>query len=1232
MRKPMLSAILLASFAALLALPGSAAAASPWWQLSSGSRPSVINPGSARDEVQELTVEATGGTYTLTSYSDVENSFSPPPHETTAPIPFNASAAALRTALEALPIVGPGGVTVTGGPAPASPYTITFTGFLARQPVPILSVDSTKLTGGAKRATVTELSKGRPDGYVVLGAENLGNATVEGQLSPVTIADALPAGLKPLGITATASLATEPASAFGIGAHPFLPCAPLPELRCELNRALLPFDFVEIRIAVEVLSGAESGEQNELAISGGATAAASLRRPLTYGEQTPFGFEDFRASLEAEGGTLDARAGAHPFQFTTTVAINQARDESDIGLVGEIPKTEPAALAKDVYTKLPPGLIGNPTPFAACSLAQFLVELRTVENACPQQSALGIASVTVNEPALFGQIVFTMPLFNLEPYFGEPARLGFFVSTAGLPVLLGTSLRSGAGEGAVPGQSEDYGLDVNALNITQHAGLTSARITVWGTPGAKSHESMRGWGCLSATHGVAASERPACLPAEEAHPPAFLTMPSTCAAPLQTSVEADAWIDPKPLGQGVSSLPSEALPSLKGCNQLPFTPTIHAEPTSNAATSPTGFNFDLYLKDEGFTNSEGRAESELKKAVVTLPQGFTTNPSVAEGLKACSRAEYNATTLQPGSGCTEESKIGLVEVESPAVRQTVKGSLFVAKQRENPNDNLLTLYMVLRNPELGVLAKQALKVIPDPVTGQLTTELDNIPQLPISHFHLAFRPGQRSPLITPPACGQYTVKADLYPYSEPNAPLHKESSFQITEGPEGLPCPSGGLPPFHPGLEAGSQNNAAGHYSPFYIHMTRKDSEQEITHFSIKLPPGVLGKLAGIPFCSDAQIAAAKAREHEGGGQEELNAPSCPAASEIGHTLVGTGVGNVLAYAPGKVYLAGPYHGSAISVAAITAGVVGPFDLGTVVVREALRVNPETGEVFVDATGSDPIPHIVDGIATHLRDIRVYMDRPEFVLNPTGCEPTSTASTLLGSGLDFSSEADDRPVTVSSPYQAADCAALAFKPKLSLKLKGGTKRGGHPSFSATLRMKGSGESNIKRAQVTLPGSEFLANAHIKTICTRVQFRAEACPAGSIYGHASATTPILSEPLTGPVFLRSSEHELPDLVAELKNGEITIDLVGHIDSLNGRIRNTFEAAPDAPVKTFTLTMQGAKKGLLENSTNLCKGTHRAIADFTAHNGKVSDFNPPLVANCPKARKAKGKAHKQKHRAG
>ena len=318
-------------------------------------------------------------------------------------------------------------------------------------------------------------------------------------------------------------------------------------------------------------------------------------------------------------------------------------------------------------------------------------------------------------------------------------------------------------------------------------------------------------------------------------------------------------------------------------------------------------------------------------------------------------------------------------------------------------------------------------------------------------------------------------------------------------------------------------------------------------------------------------------------------------------------MGATLAQAPGHIYLAGPFHGDQISVVAITAAKVGPFDLGTVVVRDGLKINPETGEVFVDAQGSDPIPHIIDGIPTHLRTIRIYMDRPEFVLNPTSCDPTSTASTVLGSGKDFVSEADDQPVTVSSPFQAADCASLGYKPALKLSLKGSTKRGGTPAFKAVLTPR-PGDANTGRAQVTLPHSEFLDNAHIGTVCTRVQFAegnvpGEKCPAASLYGHAKAITPILAEPLEGPVYLRSTgtgagHHLLPDLVAALHNNQVDFDLVGHVEGVHGGISNTFETVPDAPVTQFTLEMEGGSKGLLENSTNLCAaqpcrgGLHRA----------------------------------------
>jgi hypothetical protein len=670
---------------------------------------------------------------------------------------------------------------------------------------------------------------------------------------------------------------------------------------------------------------------------------------------------------------------------------------------------------------------------------------------------------------------------------------------------------------------------------------------------------------------------------------------------------------------------------MTGCPRLGFTPTISAAPTTKAANSPTGLDFSLDVHDEGLTNpsEEAVANSDIRKAEVTLPEGFSINPSIAEGLNVCTEADLARETAssEAGAGCPNASKIGTVEVETPLLDENVNGALYQAAPYENPFHNLITLYVVIKNPTLGIKVVQPLKVVPNPVTGRLTTIAEEMPQLPFSHFRLHFREGARSPLASPPSCGTFNAEATLTPWSG-GAPVTTTSAFQIISGPESRPCPSGGLPPFHPGLVAGTLNNAAGRFSPFNVRLFRTDSEQEITHFSIKLPPGVLGKLAGIPFCSDAAIAAAKARTGPHGGQEELDSPSCSAASQIGHTLVGSGVGSALAYAPGKLYLAGPYHGSALSFVAITAAKVGPFDLGTVVVRDALRIDPETAEVFVDATGSDPIPHIIQGVPVHLRDIRVYTDRPNFVLNPTSCKRTSTASTLLGSGLDFGSEADDRPVTVSTPFQAADCAALPFKPRLSLKLKGGTKRGSHPALKATLAMNGIGEAGVARAEVILPKSEFIENAHFNTICTRVQFKlgahpGEQCPPGSIYGRAVAKTPILSEPLEGPVFLRSSEHQLPDVVASLHNGQIDVVLDGHVDSVKGRLRNTFESTPDAPVESVVISLLGGKKGLFVNSTNLCKGTHSAEANFTGQNGKVSDSKPVLrPLGC------KGKAKKQK----
>jgi hypothetical protein len=934
-----------------------------------------------------------------------------------------------------------------------------------------------------------------------------------------------------------------------------------------------------------------------------ATAIAALCLPAAA--QADFGVKSFDVTFTGEDGANAPQAGAHPFAMTTSIFFKTTPGKNKDGGDADYPDGD----TKDLTIAQMPGLVGDPTAIPPCPNALFFADT----SSCPRASVLGTTDTFVG-----GAFFARDEVYNLDPPPGVAQKIGFVVlDITPVTVNLGVS------------PDPPYNVLAKLTNVPNVLPFTGSELTLWGVPADPAHDAARGG--------------PANFP-----PLPYLTVPRACEGPLETSYETDSWQDPGALLPGGApdlSDPAWVTGSVFthddadppnpqgfiGCGKLGFNPSISAQPTTKAASSPTGLDFSLDATDEGLTNPKAgaTAQSDIRKVLVTLPEGMSANPSLAEGLEVCTEAQLaqeNAFS-EAGAGCPDASKIGTVEVETPLLEEDVDGALFIAKPYENPFGSLLALYIVIKNSNLGILVKQPLKVEPDPVTGQLATVAEDLPQLPFSHFRLHFREGARSPLVSPPSCGPHEVRALLYPWAG-GAPVESTSTFQIISGSNEGPCPSGGLPPFKPGLIAGTINNRAGSFSPFNLRMSRSDSEQEITHFSIKLPPGVVGKLAGVSTCSDAAIAAATARAGSLGGHEELASPSCPASSYVGRTLVGSGVGPALAYAPGNVYLAGPYHGAPLSIVAITAGVVGPFDIGTVVVREALRIDPETAEVFIDATGSDPIPHIIQGIPVHLRDIRVYTDRPEFVLNPTGCEPTSTASTVLGSGLDFASPADDNPVVVSTRFQAADCAALPFHPELSFKLVGSTKRGGNPSLRAHVAMNGIGEAAIRYAQVALPRSEFLDNAHIGTICTRTQFRqgnipGENCPAASVYGHVSALTPILDGPLSGPIYLRSSEHELPDLVAALHHEEINVALVGRVDSVKGGgIRNTFEFVPDAPVTSADFVFDGAAKGLLQNSTNLCRSTNKVKVLLKAHSGKRFQYQTPLKpTGCKKGAKKK-----------
>jgi hypothetical protein len=701
----------------------------------------------------------------------------------------------------------------------------------------------------------------------------------------------------------------------------------------------------------------------------------------------------------------------------------------------------------------------------------------------------------------------------------------------------------------------------------------------------------------------------------------FLTLPRNCDGPELTVFETNSWQEPAKMIFGSAITHDDSVPpnpqGFTGCGSLDFSPQIFSQPTTDSAETGTGLDFDITFHDEGLKNPEGIAQSDIKKTVVTLPEGVTVNPSIGEGLRVCTPADYERESLKVafGEGCPNASKIGTVSVDTPLLANPIGGSVYLAQQddptspgQENPFDSLIAFYIAIKDEAEQILVKVPAKVEPDPLTGQLVTTVEDIPQVPFSRFNFHFREGQRAPLVSPPNCGTYETKAELTPWARPSEVLTTTSSFKVTRGIGGGPCPSGGVPPFHPRFQAGAVNNQAGAFSPFLMRLQRADGEQDMTKFSSILPPGELGSLKGVEKCSDAAIESAKSKT----GRQEIASPSCPANSLIGHTTAGAGVGSALTYVGGQLYLGGPYKGDPLSVVSVTPAVAGPFDAGTVVVRLALTLNSKTAEVEVDGQNSDPIPHILKGIVLKVRDLRVNVDRPNFTLNPTSCDESSVKGKLFGSYLDVFSPTDDVPFDLSARYQAANCLNLGFKPKLDLKLKGGTKRGGHPGLTATYTPR-PGDANLEGLVVRLPRSAFLDQAHIRTICTRVQFAVDACPKGAQYGFIKAWTPLLDEPLAGPVWLRSSSHKLPDMVFDLK-GLVDVEVSTRIDSQKGGIRASLESAPDAPITKVVLQMQGGKKGLIVNSRDLCAGKSKANVEFAGHNGKEVKANPVMRADC------------------
>jgi hypothetical protein len=929
-------------------------------------------------------------------------------------------------------------------------------------------------------------------------------------------------------------------------------------------------------------------------VAGLATAAVLLAAAaLAPAAEADFEFlpgnEGFSAAPLGEGGAPETQAGSHPVALTMSAGFTPAPSgpfsEGDL---------------RDLSFELPPGLIENPTAVPLCSQAAFHVprvspwETSLSGESCPDRAQVGTLAV---RSSYGGGQTRTFGIFNLQPPPGAPSELG--ANPYGAPIIFVPKIRQADGE---------YGLTLETKDVSQLTDVSALTLTIWGTPWSILHNAQRG-DCLNEAEpefgwAKCSVGRPA---RTENIPRAYLTMPTGCEGPLTFTARADSWQEP-----GEVTRTSQA-PGMGECESLAFEPQPQAQLSDPRASSPSGYIFDINVDTSGVTDPKRRAPTPVRKAVVTLPEGVTINPSVGAGLGVCTPEQYAAETASslPGEGCPNPSKIGDFQVFSPLFAGPLEGSLFLAAPYDNQFGSLMAIYLVAKSIDRGVLVKVAGEVDADPQSGSLTATFDRLPQLPYSRLEIHFREGQRSPLATPASCGPIATAAKLTPWR--NAALVKPYSLpaQIGAGYGGGPCPQG-LAPFAPEAKGGMLNSRAGAYTPFYLHLTRNVTEQEIVSYSATLPPGLLGKIAGVPYCSDADIEAARQKT----GVEELEHPSCPAASKIGHTTAGYGVGTALTYAPGALYLAGPYRGSSFSVVAIDSALVGPFDLGTVIVRSAIRIDPTTAQASIDATGTDPIPHIVKGIPIHLRDVRVYVDRPDFTVNPTSCEPSTLDSELNGAGRRYADLSDDTLAVAPAPFQAFDCGSLGFRPRIALKLKGGRRRGKHPSLKVVVRPR-RGNANIASASVALPPSLFLDQGGIKTICTRAQFAAHACPAGSIYGHVRVFTPLLAAPMEGPAYLRSSDSTLPDLVFALHGQGIEVDLAGTIDSFHEGLRGTFVNLPDAPVSKFVLKLWGGKRGVLVSSAkDLCAEPQLGVSRFIGHANRGWASHPPLSLRCGK----------------
>jgi hypothetical protein len=953
-------------------------------------------------------------------------------------------------------------------------------------------------------------------------------------------------------------------------------------VQCTFNGVVPAGEVLEMDVTVATGTSASGVLTNTATVTGGHAAEASTSaQNLVSTTPAPFAINDFSFTASGVDGIPDTQAGDHPFAVTTSL------DFTTQTLPKEPELHEPAQNVKDAVVELPLGLVGNPQAAPKCPLSQLELDESGSFVQCPADTKIG--EVTLGEPVGFasslfpnfgGQLVTSVSsLYNLVPERGHPAEFGFDYAGLAVALLYPSVVRTATGyvlRVTTPSTPSEFA-------FFEELGFVSGfSLTLFGDP---------------AKHG-GTGEAP------------FFTNPSSCAAGgLTTTIHIDTWTHPATLtnadGTPDFSDPNwleakSSLPPVTGCNALRFNPELEVTPDTSRSDSPTGATIDLKVP-QAPANDAALATPDLKDATVTLPAGMSLSPSSANGLGACSPAQIGLEDNSP-QACPEASKIGTVELTTPLLANPIGGSVYLAEQDNNPFSSLIALYIVVDDPITGTLIKLAGHgelgngsngLAP----GQIRTTFANNPQLPFSELKLKLKEGARAPLTTPQTCGTYTTTSSLTPWSAPESgpASTPSSSFQISSGPNGEPCAPQG---FAPSFSAGTSNNQAGAFSPFTLTLSRTDADQDLGGLTVQTPPGLLGMLSRVQLCQEPQ-----AREG-----------TCPAASQIGHVTVGAGPGPDPVYVPqaGKpqdpVYLTGPYKGAPFGLSVVVPAEAGPFNLGTVVVRSAIGVDPHTAQVTIT---SDPFPSILQGIPLQIKTVNVTIDREGFMFNPTNCSPSNVNGTI--------SSIQGTQAAVSTRFQAANCANLPFKPGFTASTQAKTSKANGASLTVKVASS-SGQANIHKVDLQLPLALPTRLTTLQKACTEAQFNTNpaGCPAASIIGTATAVTPVLSVPLMGPAYLVShGGAAFPDVVFLLQGEGVQIDLIGNTDIKKGITYSKFETVPDAPISSFETVLPEGPHSVLAANGNLCSQKLVMPTTIVGQNGaQVTQSTNIAVTGCGK----------------